>query len=213
MQWFEADPTYVLHWTNAYEEGDEIVLDGYFQECPKPPNHPNAPAGLSRMMAFLANDLLQPRLHRWRFNLKTGETTEQRLDDRTTEFGVINALYLGLKYRYVYGVLPTPGYFQFDGLTKNDLQTGAHQDYMFGDQRFGSEPAFAPRTNPQDEDDGYLVSIISDLKLDRSEFVMFDAKDIAAGPICQVILPHRVSSGVHATWARGEEIRAANTNS
>ena len=34
VRWFEAAPTYVLHWLNAYEEGDEIVLDGYFQEEP-----------------------------------------------------------------------------------------------------------------------------------------------------------------------------------
>ena len=30
VQWFEADPTYVLHFVNAYEDGDEIVLDGFF---------------------------------------------------------------------------------------------------------------------------------------------------------------------------------------
>ena len=24
-RWFEAEPTYVLHWINAYEDGDEIV--------------------------------------------------------------------------------------------------------------------------------------------------------------------------------------------
>jgi len=163
--WFEADPTYVLHWTNAYEEGDEIILDGYFQECPKPPSHPNAPAGLARMMGFLANDLFLPRLHRWRFNLKTGKTTEQRLDDRTREFGVINSLYQGVDYRYIYSVSNTPGYFQFDGLSKNDLVTGEVQDYDFGEHRYGSEPAFAPRHNSKTEDDGYVVSIISDTKL------------------------------------------------
>ena len=27
--WFEAEPAYVLHWINAYEQGDEIILDGY----------------------------------------------------------------------------------------------------------------------------------------------------------------------------------------
>lgn len=206
IMWFEADPTYVLHWTNAYEEGDEVVLDGYFQECPKPPNHPNAPAGLSRIMGFLANDLLRPRLHRWRFNLKTGETTEQRLEDDIREFGVINALYQGVDYRYIYSLINTKGYFQFDGFSKSDLETGERQDYMFGEQRYGSEPAFAPRLNPQSEDDGYVVSIITDTKLDRSEFVMFDASDITAGPVCQIILPHRISSGVHGTWARGEEL-------
>jgi carotenoid cleavage dioxygenase-like enzyme len=209
IMWFEAAPTYVLHWSNAYEEGDEIVIDGYFQECPKPPNHPNAPAGLSRIMGFLANDLLKPRLHRWRFNLKTGETTEQRLDDRTREFGVINSLYQGVKYRYIYSVTNTPGYFQFDGLSKDDLETGERQDFAFGEQRYGSEPAFAPRINSQSEDDGYVVSIITDTKIDRSEFVIFDAKDITKGPICQVILPHRISSGAHGTWARGDEFTVA----
>ena len=34
IRWFEADPTYVLHFVNAYEEGDEIVLDGFFQGDP-----------------------------------------------------------------------------------------------------------------------------------------------------------------------------------
>ena len=36
IRWFEADPTYVLHFTNAYEDGDEIVLDGFFQGDPEP---------------------------------------------------------------------------------------------------------------------------------------------------------------------------------
>lgn len=40
IRWFEADPTYVLHWINAYEEGDEIVLDGFFQHTPSPANMP-----------------------------------------------------------------------------------------------------------------------------------------------------------------------------
>ena len=36
IRWFEADPTYVLHFANAYEDGDEIVLDGFFQGDPEP---------------------------------------------------------------------------------------------------------------------------------------------------------------------------------
>ena len=37
IRWFEANPTYVLHWLNAWEEGDEIVLHGYHQATPMPP--------------------------------------------------------------------------------------------------------------------------------------------------------------------------------
>ncbi len=36
IRWFEADPTFVLHFTNAYEDGDEIVLDGFFEGDPQP---------------------------------------------------------------------------------------------------------------------------------------------------------------------------------
>ena len=71
IRWFEAEPTYVLHWLNACEEGDEIVLDGYFQEQPVPGNYDGAPPGYERMMAYLDQELLMPRLHRWRFNLRT----------------------------------------------------------------------------------------------------------------------------------------------
>lgn len=32
IKWFEAENTYVLHFLNAFEDGDEVVMDGYFQE-------------------------------------------------------------------------------------------------------------------------------------------------------------------------------------
>jgi carotenoid cleavage dioxygenase len=78
-----------------------------------------------------------------------------------------------------------------------------------GPQRFGSEPAFAPRINATSENDGYVATFITDLEQDRSEFVLVDATDFEAGPVCQVILPHRISSGTHSTWAHGEDIRRA----
>src|SRR5205814_1909511 len=31
VRWFEAAPTYVLHWINADEQGDKVVLDGFHQ--------------------------------------------------------------------------------------------------------------------------------------------------------------------------------------
>ena len=34
IRWFEADPTFVLHFINAYEDGDEIVLDGFYEGAP-----------------------------------------------------------------------------------------------------------------------------------------------------------------------------------
>jgi carotenoid cleavage dioxygenase-like enzyme len=206
IRWFEAAPTYVLHWLNAWEEGDEVVLDGYYQEEPMPKSYPDAPEGYERMMAYLDQMLMKPKLHRWRFNLTTGQTTEQRLDDRILEFGMINQAYAGRKNRYAYSAVPEPGWFLFRGLVKHDLEDGTSETLEFGPGRFGSEAPFAPRIGAVDEDDGYLVSFIADLNNDTSECVLIDAKRFSEGPVCRIVLPERFCSGTHATWANGDAI-------
>ena len=206
IRWFEADPTYVLHFLNAYEDGDEVVLDGYFQEDPSPSAVGNGPPGYERMMAFLDQALMRPRLHRWRFNLATGETREERLDDRTLEFGIFNTQVAGEKYRYAYSAVTKPGWFLFTGLVKHDLETRESWSIEFGPERYGSEPGFAPRTGATSEDDGYLVTFITDMIADRSECVLYDARRPSDGPVCRIILPTRIPSGTHATWAQGGEL-------
>ena len=207
VRWFEAAPTYVLHFLNAYEEGSEIILDGYFEENPAPGSVNRGPAGYERMMAYLDQSLLQPKLHRWRFDLTTGKTSEQRLDDRVLEFGVINNQFAGRKYRYAYSAVSKPGWFLFTGLVKHDMETGASWPVDFGEERYGSEPGFAPRAGAVDEDDGYLVSFVTDMIEDRSECILLDARRLQDGPVCRIILPARISSGTHATWAQGAEFR------
>lgn len=203
IRWFEAAPTYVLHWINAYEDGDEIVLDGYFQSDPSP-SLKGASTFYERISRFLDLNRMQARPHRWRFNLKTGGTKEEPLGDRIMEFGMINGRHGGRRYRYVYNTTGTPGFFLFDGLVKLDTQTGAEQRYAFGDGVYGSESPFAPRVGSRGEDDGYLVSFVTDMRNDRSECLVFDARQIGDGPIARVRLPERISSGTHACWAGAE---------
>ncbi|UTW53988.1 carotenoid oxygenase family protein [Kordiimonas sp. SCSIO 12610] len=212
IKWFEGKPTYVLHWLNAYEDGDELIMDGYFQGNPMPDPLKDHPRRYSTLMALLDLHSLEARLHRWRFNLKTGETIEEDLDDEVLEFGMFNQKYAGEKYRYVYSAKPKKEWFLFEGLVKHDLETGEKQTLMFGENRFGSEAPFVPRINAKGEDDGYLVSFITDMNTDTSECVLIDARDIEAGPVCRIMLPHRIPSGTHATWANGEDIRVANAS-
>ena len=199
IRWFEAAPTYVLHWINAYEDGDEIVLDGFFQHDPMP----RPREGMSKLDAVFQHislDQLQTRPHRWRFNLVTGETKEHSLSDRVMEFGMINGAVAGRPYRYAYNMTGVPGHFLFDGLVKHDLHTGSEQRYAFGEGVFGSETPFAPRVGATGEDDGYLVSFTTDVGRDRSECLIFDATNLLAGPIARVRLPERICSGTHSCW-------------
>lgn len=208
IRWFDADPTYVLHFVNAYEDGDEIVMDGFFQRRPAP-----SAAGATSLedAAFrsLALDGLETVLHRWRFDLRTGATKEEDLSDRFTEFGTMHPGFATREHRYVYAATGEPGRFLFDGLVKHDLRTGAEESIRFDPGVFGSETVVAPRPDATAEDDAYLVTFTIDEADDRSECVVWDAADPAAGPVCRLALPQRISSGTHATWASRSDLAGA----
>jgi len=207
VRWFEATPTYVLHWLNAYEEGEEIILDGYFQENPTPQPKADAPPGFEHMMAYLDEWSFQPKLHRWRFNLATGATREERLDDRILEFGVFNQQYAGRKYRYAYSTTAKPGWFLFNGFVKHDLETGESVELTLPAGVFASEAPFAPRPGARSEDDGYLVTFVTDENRGTSECLVIDAQRLADGPVCRIALPHKICSGTHACWAPRSQLK------
>ena len=204
IRWFEFEPTYVLHWVNAYETGDEIVVDGFFQGCPEPAGEPeNGPA--DRVFRFLAADVLGTRLHRWRMNLVTGATKEEDLSDLCTEFGMIHGRHRGRPYRHTYATTNQPGWFLMNGIVHHDTATGRTDEYRFPDGVYCSETAVAPRAGGRDETDAYLVTLTIDTVRDRSDCAVFDATRVADGPIATARLPERISSGTHAFWWSGAD--------
>lgn len=205
VRWFEAEPGYIYHTTNAYEDGDWLVMEGCRVTEPCPPSVPGQGVH-SRMMAFL---LLKARFHRWKFNLKTGETKEEWLDDLNAEFPTINMDVHGRRSRYSYHVtIPTDRETMvFDGLVKYDTQGGATQRLRFPDGWYGSESPFAPREGGSgEEDDGYLLSFVANEVDGRSEVHIIDARDIERGALARVILPSRVPAGFHSAWVKGSEM-------
>ncbi len=205
IKWFEAESTYVLHWVNAFEDGDEIVLDGFFQGDPEPADN-GMGTQWERAFRFLALDRMQARLHRWRLNLVTGAVKEEQLSDSITEFGMMNADYATRPHRYTYAATGKPAWFLFDGLVRHDHQTGHEDRFSFGEGVFGSETAMAPRVGGTAEDDGYLITLTTDMNQDASFCEVFDAANLADGPICTLRLPERISSGTHSAWAAGADL-------
>jgi carotenoid cleavage dioxygenase-like enzyme len=198
VRWFEAEPTYALHFINAYEDGDEIVLDGYAQANPSPRKQ----QGDDWYRSFYRHiDLhtLKPRPHRWRLNLVTGQVKEEDLSDSLVEFGMINARYGGQPYRYSYAMTGHPGWFLFEGIVKHDNLTGEQKRYDFGEGVFGSETPMAPRPGGTAEDDGYLLTFTTDVRGDCSDAVIFTAQDLDL--VARIRLPQRISSGTHSCWA------------
>jgi carotenoid cleavage dioxygenase len=207
IRWFEAEPTYVLHWTNAWEEGDEVVLEGYHQAKPMP--DPLEEMGrYSHMMAYVDEHSFQSRLHRWRFNLRTGATREERLSERIVEFGMINPRYAMRKSRYVWSTTTRPGWFLFNGYVRHDTATGEEQVCRLPEGIYASESPMIPKKGATSEEDGYLVTFLIDENTSTSECAILDAGDVTKGPICRLALPHKICSGTHSVWLEHDQLRA-----
>lgn len=202
IRWFEAEPCFLYHTINAWEDGDEIVLDACRVLKPEPPRE--SVGKLDRMLAYLR---LDARLYRWRFNLRTSQVKEGPLDDANTEFPTINTWQLGHPSRYAYNVhiAPEPTLL-FDGLVKYDTLAGSAETHWFGPGRYGSEAPFAARPNPTSEDDGYLLSFVYDEREGISELLILDAHHIKAEPLARVKIPQRVPIGFHACWVPAEKL-------
>lgn len=205
VKWFECDATYVLHWINAWEDGDEIVIDGYFQGDPSPTMGPDATVE-QRLFRFLDLHSLKTVPYRWRLNMRTGTVKEGPITDTITEFGMINNSIAGTAHRYVYQVVPAVGWFGFEGLTKHDVVAGTEETYRLPDGVYCSETVFAPRPNATAEDDGYLVTFTMDVPNDQSHCEIFDAQNMSDGPVARIKLPERICSGTHATWADASQL-------
>ena len=198
IRWFEAPACYVFHTLNAYEEGESVVLIG----C-----RMNGTTVLSPSTESRESGMDIPLLHRWRFNLTTGATTETPLDDVPSEFPRINEQYVGRPTRYGYTGRMAPGDLPlFDGLIKYDLMSDRSQTHEYGRGRYGGEAVFVPRSGATEEDDGWLLTFVYDQVEDTSELVVVSAKDITTKPVARIRLPQRVPYGFHGAWIDHQQI-------
>ena len=204
IRWFEFEPGYVLHMVNAWEDGDWITMDGCFQPDPTIRRDPTE-GPLGAMLAYLR---YKGHLRRWRMNLKTGEKHEQQLSELNTEFCLPDVYRYGEKTRYSYHqLIPTDlQTLAFEGLVKFDHERGTEETYAYPKGWFPSEAPFAPSTRGGDEDNGYAITLATNVADYVSEAWIFNAKRIKDGPITKVRLPGRVALGFHASWVSGQHL-------
>jgi carotenoid cleavage dioxygenase len=208
IRWFEAAPCYVYHVINAWEDGNTIVMTGC--RCPDPIQAPRERDGkLGQMMANLR---VTASLHRWTFDLDTGECREEQLDDRNAEFPSVDLRTVGQANRHGFTMaLDIDSTLRFSGIVKYDLHTASATEWSVGEGRFASEAPFAPRDGSESDDDGYLVSLVRDANSGGSELVILDAADLQQ--VCRLSVPFDVPNGFHATWADSDELAKARTAS
>ena len=92
--------------------------------------------------------------------------------------------------------------FQFFNLLAHvNLTTGITDAWFPGDSGCFQEPIFIPRSADAPEADGYVVSLLNLIAEGRSELVILDSTDMAAGPIARIKVPFRMRMSLHGCWA------------
>ena len=197
MRWFHGPACYVFHPMNAWEADGRIIAD--VMQYDVAPLFPN-PDG-SRIDQTQA----KARLARWVFDLDgtSDAFTSEYIDDLPGEFPRFDERRSGLSYRHGYFAAMREGKSlsgSYDTLAHIDHRTGKRLcwDAPAGDAV--SEPVFVPRTAMAEEGDGWLLALLYRGAEQRSDLAVFEAGDIAAGPIGTARLPHRVPFGFHGNF-------------
>ena len=211
VQWFTLDPGMCFHVANAWDVVDDPkAIEVYlctFKDF-----------SLDEFTATSADS--EPYLTRVRLDLATGQATSQKLLDLCGDFPVVPASKVALPTRYAYVATFETSPFGspvFYGVAKVDLQSESSRTAMVGlvnhgAGRVGGECYFVPResnTNEnQDEDDGYLMTIVYDEKKDKSELVIYDAKTMSSTPLARVDIGTRVPYGFHCTYVTENQLQS-----
>jgi carotenoid cleavage dioxygenase len=193
LRWFETDACYVFHPMNAWEDGETIFAD--VMEYPAAPLFPNADGSRGQRASA--------RLVRWTFDLAgtSNQIRREVIDDLPGEFPRFDERRAGLAYRHGWFAAATRGGgVSFDGLAHVDLATGRRTVHQLPAGDYAGEPVFVPRSADAAEGDGWIVSLIYRGAEDKSDFAVFEAQNLAAGPIACARIPRRVPFGFHGNW-------------
>ena len=195
IRWFNTEACYVFHPLNSWEEGNLIHCDVMrYNVAPLFPWADGRPG-----------DRAAARLVRWTFDLSSNSDAirETPLDDLDGEFPRVDPRAETRKHRHGwYACDPTAsGTIKQCGIAHLDFATGKRQVYELTGGDLTSEPVFVPRSADAPEGDGWVTAVVYRAGEDRSDMVIFEAQDIAKGPIATAEMPRRVPFGFHGNWA------------
>lgn len=192
IRWLRTEACFAFHFMNAYEDQGLIVVDAVVGD--------SIPDDAQPFQG--KEDDFPTRLIRWTLDLETGQVGKEVMDDSLCEMPRMDERFCGREYRH--------GFFaarmnaarpigRWDSLVHFDFESKTRQVFTVPGQDVLNEAVFVPKVKGG-EGEGYLLALAYRDAKDRSDLLILDSTQIAAGPIAVVHLPHRVPSGFHGLW-------------
>jgi beta,beta-carotene 9',10'-dioxygenase len=190
---FQTDPCFAFHHVNAYDDGDEVVVD----LCATPDAGIVQDLYLDRLRA--GKPVTLATLTRFRLGLADRSVRREQLADESIELPRINYGRCNERpYRYVWG-----NGSDSDGwlgqILKVDTTGGATRSWS-QPGCYPGEPVFVARPEAEHEDDGVLLSVVLDADAGASFLLVLDAADLSE--LARAQAPHHIPFGFHGQFAR-----------
>lgn len=199
VRWTTLPACYVYHFMNHYDAGDgKVVIDAMkYEVAPLFPLPDGSPSSKTDPAAML---------FRWTFDLAGSGIAfkEEQLDDTDGEFPRCDERACMADYRHGWiAAVEGPELIQ-NRLVHYDLKAGRHTVWKAGPRDGISEPVFVPRTAGSAEGDGWILAAVYRAGEERSDLCLFEATDLARGPIATAHVASRVPAGFHGNWRPGK---------
>ena len=199
IRWLDMDLAFAFHFMNGFDSGGVITVVACQME--HAPLFPTVDGG--------STGKTEPHLTRWTIDMNAAEPRVEfaRIDDFESEFPQCDPRYTGKAYRH--GWYTSPDGNLSSGLEVNDqlFNTIGHFDHESGTvdrfscgQAMTSEALFVPKSADSAEGEGYLLAVVTSFETRTSSLFIFDAMQVAQGPLAKVHLSHCVPAGFHGTW-------------
>jgi all-trans-8'-apo-beta-carotenal 15,15'-oxygenase len=193
-QRIRSEAFFAWHFANAFERGDEIVVD--FVR--------HADVGATATMRSAAADgggvidMDEGRLCRAVIDPATGRVRFETTFDARCEFPTIDPRGAGGERRFVWLTAAHP---ESRSIARVDLRHGSVSRWVPDRAEHVSEPVFAPRAGgSDDETDGYVLVLVFDERADASHVAVLDARAPERGPLARVHFDHPVPLTLHGGY-------------
>lgn len=182
-----------IHVLNAYEDGDDIVLDlDRYEQSWEEVNR--------AMFAFRTGPMeyFAARTTRYRIT-SAGKVLSEPLSDFHSEWPQLDWRFTGRRHRFSYHAVVEPA-SAAGGLGVIDNLTGTSLVHRLPASNVVGEPSFVPRSPTAVDGDGWVLFTAYDPTEHRSRMIVLDAGRIDAEPVAVAYLRHHLPLTFHGSF-------------
>ncbi|WP_338846157.1 carotenoid oxygenase family protein [Massilia sp. W12] len=194
-QTFELPPHMVFHFGNAWDQGQDCLLDVVLHDGPQVlqdlaqemSGQPSRPMGARSGAAQIRFDLANRKAH-----------IEMLLS--ACEFPAVAPGVVGQRHRYLTLLSARHGAQRLHRVNVLDRQRGLTQHFDFGAEWQVEEHIIVPKRAGAPEGEAWLLGVMQNLQRAQTVLNLFDMQHVADGPQAQAYLPYHAPLCFHGNF-------------